>query len=214
MMRLFKTIIYVLLGAVVFSCNPTEKNKAKSKVDKPNEQLYSYTIDTTGIYVGWIAYKFTDKVGVSGTFDRISFSNKNTSGSIEQLLNKSQLSIQTASVNSNNAIRDPKINTFFFKPFNTPEIKGTILDAKEGEGMVKLYMNRTTHETPFTYSIENDTIQLFTNLDLSYWNGEEAITSLNTECYDLHKGADGISKLWPEVDVIIKLPVRKTPLIK
>jgi hypothetical protein len=214
MTRLFKTIVYLSLGVVVLSCNNSEKNKTKSTVDKPSEQLYSYSVDTTGISVLWTAYKFTDKVGVPGTFDRISFNNTEASGSIENLLNKAQLSIQTASVNSNNAIRDPKINTFFFKPFNTPEIKGTILDAKEGEGMVKLYMNRTTHETPFTYSIENDTIKVIAHLDLGYWNGEEGITSLNTECYDLHKGADGISKLWPDVDVVIKLPVRKTPVME
>jgi hypothetical protein len=212
MTQLFKIIVYLSLGIFVFSCNNSEKNKTKSIKDKPSEQMYSYTIDTTGIYVEWTAYKFTDKVGVPGTFDKISFDNKNASGSIESLLNKSQLSIQTASVNSNNTIRDPKINTFFFKTFNTPEIRGTILSAKKGEGVVKLYMNRISNETPFTYSIENDTIQLFTNLDLGYWNGEEAVTSLNTECYDLHKGSDGISKLWPDVDVFIKLPVRKTPV--
>ena len=214
MTGLFKTIVYFSLGIIVLSCNTTEKNKTKSTADKPTEEMYSYTIDTTSISVGWTAYKFTDKVGVPGTFDKISFSNKNASGSIEKLLNKAQLSIQTASVNSNNTIRDPKINTFFFKTFNTPEITGTILSAKEGEGIVKLNMNRTNRETPFTYSIENDTIQLFTNLDLSHWNGGEAITSLNTECYDVHKGADGISKLWPVVDVIIKLPVRKTPVME
>lgn len=214
MTRLFKTIIYLSFGVVILSCNNSEKNKTKSTADHSSEQLYSYSIDTTGISVVWTAYKFTDKVGVPGTFDRISFSNTKASGSIENLLNKAQLSIQTASVNSNNAIRDPKINTFFFKTFNTPEIKGTILNAKEGEGIVKLYMNRTNHKTPFTYSIKNDTIQVFTHLDLGYWNGEEAITSLNTECYDLHTGADGISKLWPDVDVTIKLPVRKTPVMK
>lgn len=213
MTQLFKTIFYFSLGGIVLSCNNSEKDKTKSIADKPSEQLYSYTIDTTGISVGWTAYKFTNKVGIPGTFDRICFSNKNALEPIEKLLNKSQLSIQTASVNSNNAIRDPKIITFFFKSFNTSEITGTILSAKEGEGIIKLNMNRSNHETQFTYSIDNDTIQLFTNLDLSYWNGEEAITSLNTECYDLHKGADSISKLWPDVDIIIKLPVSKTPVI-
>lgn len=210
MTKLFKGIVYLSLGIVIFSCHNSEKNKTKSTVDQTSNEMYLYVIDTTGIYVGWTAYKFTNKVGVPGTFDKISFSNKNASGSIENLLNRSQLSIQTASVNSNNTIRDPKIDTFFFKTFNTPEIRGTILSAKEGEGIVKLSMNRTNYERPFTYSMDNDTIQLFTNLDLSYWNGKEAIKSLNTECYDLHKGADGISKLWPDVDVIIKLPVRKT----
>ena len=214
MTQFIKTIACLAIGLTILSCTNSEKDKSYSANTKNSAQKYSYTIDTTGISVQWTAYKFTNKVGVPGTFDKVSFSNKTASGSIENLLNKSELSIQTASVNSNNAIRDFKLDAYFFKVFNTSEITGTIFSAQEGEGIVNLYMNRRSHKTPFTYSIENDTIQLFTNLNLSYWNGEEALTTLNTECYELHKGADGVSKLWPDVDVTIKLPLHKTPLIE
>jgi hypothetical protein len=102
------------------------------------------------------------------------------------------------------------LDTYFFKAFDTLEIIGTILKTKEGEGFVKLNMDSTSNKIPFTYSLENETIMLFTNLNLKKWKAEDALTTLNEECYELHKGPDGVSKLWPYIDVIIKLPVRKT----
>jgi hypothetical protein len=74
-------------------------------------------------------------------------------------------------------------------------------------------MNTMSHPLDYTYSFKNDTIVMLAQLDLNTWNGEEAMNSLNKECYDLHKGTDGISKLWPDVDVLIKLPVTKTAII-
>ena len=74
-------------------------------------------------------------------------------------------------------------------------------------------MNRRSKKIPFTYTIEIDSIRLFTNLNLNHWKGEDALKTLNKECYELHKGTDGESKLWPDVDVVIKIPVYKKPLI-
>ena len=173
-------------------------------------ELQKYTIDTSSISILWTAYKFTNKVDISGTFDTYTLDTKNTVGTVEDILKKTKLSITTATVNSSNPIRDFKLDAYFFKAFNTSEIKGTIVKVKEGEGTINLKMNRTSKKIPFTYAVVKDTIRLFTNLNLTYWKGEEALKTLNTECYELHKGTDGISKLWPDVDVLIKIPVQKT----
>jgi hypothetical protein len=37
----------------------------------------------------------------------------------------------------------------------------------------------------------------------------KAYQSIQNKCYDLHKGADGISKTWDDVDVIINVPISK-----
>lgn len=209
-----KYLISFLLLCGMMSCNNSEQ-KPSDKTSSQNKysELQKFTIDTSGLSILWTAYKFTSKVGVSGTFDTYTLDNKNTSGTVEEILNKSKLSITTASVNSNNAIRDFKLDTYFFKAFNTSNITGTILKTEKGEGVVKLKMNNTSKKIPFTYAIENDTIRLFTNLNLNYYKGEDALKTLNEECYELHKGADGESKLWPDVDVVIKIPVYKKPLI-
>ena len=153
-----------------------------------------------------------DKIGVSGTFENHTIYKDDSPGSIENILNRLQLSIITESIATDNAIRDFKIRTYFFKVFNTPTITGTVINAKDGEGFIKLRMNNMSRNTPFTYSLENDTILLFTHLNLKKWKAEEALVKLNEECYELHKGIDGISKLWPNVDVVVRLPVDRTVL--
>jgi hypothetical protein len=214
MKQLLKYLISFLLVYGLASCNNSENKRSPTSSDKSeSSELKHYTIDTTGLSILWTAYKFTSKVGVSGTFDTFTFEPKKMSGTVENILNKSKLSIATTSINSNNAIRDFKLDTYFFKAFNTSEIIGTITKAKENEGLIDLKMNRRSKKIPFTYTIEIDSIRLFTNLNLNYWKGEDALKTLNEECYELHKGTDGESKLWPDVDVVIKIPVYKKPLI-
>lgn len=211
MKHVAKYLISFLILCGITSCN-TSKKKPSHKTSTQSEFLkpQHYSMDTMRLSISWTAYKFTNKVAVSGTFDTYSLDTKNTSGTVENILNKSKLSITTASVNSNNAIRNFKLDTYFFKAFNTSEIRGRIIRAKEIEGFIDLKMNSRSKKIPFTYAIKNDSIQLFTNLHLNHWNGENAIKILNTECYEFHKGVDGVSKLCPNIDVVIKIPILKT----
>jgi hypothetical protein len=118
------------------------------------------------------------------------------------------MTIPIASINSNNVIRDPKLKANFFKIFHTEFITAKILNANSGKGAMELTMNEISHELDFDYFIRNDTLFLNTSLDLLQWDGREAMDSLNLVCYDLHKGADGISKLWPDVDMALQVPLQ------
>lgn len=46
-------------------------------------------------------------------------------------------------------------------------------------------------------------------MDLNNWKGGEALATLTKEYYDLHDGTHDMSKLWPDIDIMIKLPVNK-----
>ena len=207
-----KLIGFLLLPLLFCGCSNSNSNNNPSSLwtnskEMPTEDVYA--VDELGISILWTAYKFTDRVAVSGTFEHYTIYNENVSGSIEGVLNKLKISIPTENVESGNAIRDFKLRAYFFEAFNTPTITGTVLNAKEGEGIIKLNMNNVSIDTPYTYSLQNDTIVLFAHLNLKKWKGDEALAVLNKECYALHEGADGVSKLWPDVDVVVKLPVIK-----
>ena len=208
MIQLIKYICYLIV-LFLLSCNGSEK---KSKTPTTVQKAYTYSVDTSGIVVTWMAYKFTEKIGVSGKFDRIKFSAKKSLTSIEGVLKSSKIAISTGSVNSANAIRDPKLRATFFKTFNTDIIEGEILEAEAEKGTLDLKMNTINNRIDYTYSYKKDTIFISTHLDLTKWNGKNALEALNKECYDLHKGPDGISKLWPDVAVTIKLPVNRNAL--
>lgn len=208
MNQIIKHTFFFVLSFLIVSCNSSDKKKkGQQESQKVMQKAQSYTIDTSGLSLIWTAYKFTDKLGVSGTFDSIVFDTKNNSGPIEKLLKEAEMTIPTAFVNSANEIRDPKLRIAFFKVFNTDTIKGKILYAENGNGALELKMNNLTNDVEYTYHLENDTLFLNTHFDLMQWNGEAALKSLNKECYDLHKGVDGISKLWPDVAVSIKFPI-------
>jgi len=210
MNKYIKHTIFFVLSFFFFSCNSSDKKKkAEQESEKIVQKVQMYSIDTSGISLKWTAYKFTEKLGVSGTFDRITFNEKNNSGTIETLLQDAEMTIPTALVNSANEIRDPKLRTYFFKVFNTDTIRGKILDAKQGKGALELNMNNLANAVEYTYSLKNDTLFLNAHFDLMQWNGDVALNSLNKECYELHTGTDGTSKLWPDVDVTIKFPIQK-----
>ena len=214
MKRFSKYFMCLLIVYGMISCNNSDKklfNTSANQNQFSGQQQYS--IDASGISILWTAYKFNTKIGVSGTFNTYTFVNKKASGTVENILNKSKLTITTTTLNSSNPIRDFKLDSYFFKVFNTSEIRGNITKAKESEGIIDLKMNRTSKKISFTYSMEKDTIRLFTNLNLTHWNGEDALKTLNTQCYEHLKGTDGISKLWPNVDVVIKIPVYKSLIL-
>jgi len=198
-----------LIVLFLLSCNGSDK---KPKLPTTVQKAYVYSVDTSGIKVTWTAYKFTEKIGVRGKFDRIKFSAKKSLTSIEDVLKSSKIIISTGSVNSANAIRDPKLRATFFKTFNTDTIEGELLEAEAEKGTIDLKMNTINNRIDYTYSYKKDTIFISTHLDLTKWNGKNALEALNKECYDLHKGPDGISKLWPDVAVTIKLPVNRNAL--
>lgn len=209
MIRPLKKNLVLLLMLLEISCNTSKKEKDESRNAKTILTSTVYTMDKSGTSLTWTAYKFTEKLGVSGTFDNFTLRLKTDSGSIDDLLSKAEMTIVTHSVNSANVIRDPKLRTFFFKIFNTDTIFGNIVDAKNSKGALELRMNNMINDVAFEYSIKNDTLHLLTHLDLISWNGEQALTSLNKECYELHTGNDGVSKLWPNVDVVLKIPVKE-----
>lgn len=207
--ELIKRIRFLGFVLLMVSCTSSEQKNIGTALVETDLSKYDYSIDTIGVSILWTAYKFTNKTSVYGTFNEINLNRKKVVGPIENILRHLKLSIPTASVDSKNEIRDFKLRTYFFKVFNTPVISGTIIKAKEGEGNVRITMNNISRIVPFTYSLQNENIKFFTHINLKHWDGEKAIKTLNDECYKIDKGPDGVSKLWPEMDIIITLPVSK-----
>lgn len=207
-MNTLKISLMALLAVVVMSCSKSTK-KAETTAKVPAEVDNSIKITTLGASMKWTAYKFTSKAGVGGTFDVLNIEAEKRQGTPEEILVGGSISIPTNTVNSNNAIRDPKIKDSFFGTFNTAEIKGKILTAADGAGELELTMNGMTTKAPYSYAVTDTALVVSSALDVTNWNGSEAIAALNKVCEALHTGDDGSSKLWPDVDVILNFPLIK-----
>jgi len=61
------------------------------------------------------------------------------------------------------------------------------------------------------YDVKNDQDFSATGtIDLMDFDGKEALSSLNKKCFDLHKGADGVSKTWSEVAINLKGSIKRS----
>ncbi|UTW63557.1 YceI family protein [bacterium SCSIO 12741] len=189
--------------------NETETKKENLKLDS---ESCSYTIDPASVSVDWTAFKFTERTGVGGTFDSVSVVANGTKENPAQLLNDAQLSIYTSSVNSNNADRDKKIGNRFFGNLTDGEMmQGEVVAMNEEENLVevRLTMNGKQQIVTMDYEIDGLSLTLKGSVDLAEWEATAAVDSLNAVCYELHKGEDGVSKLWNDVDITVKALLEK-----
>ncbi len=57
--------------------------------------------------------------------------------------------------------------------------------------------------------MKNTTLGTTERVGGANWNGDDAIASLNKVCEYLHKGEDGVSKLWSVVELNIEAILNK-----
>lgn len=192
------TILTASLALFAVSCSNNE-----TVVDEtPNIQECYYTVNESSVVVNWVAYKFTEKEPVQGTFNEVNITGFQTLNSLDNLISGLSFEIPINSINSNNPERDGKIQeTFFGSLAETSVIKGYVVSANKDELTLSLSLNGLTKEVKGTSTFENGLYTFKANLDLKVFNASAAVDALNELCYDLHIGADGISKLWDEVEI-------------
>lgn len=191
-----------------------DSNKVDSTSTAVAEEC-SYSLIGDSTAVSWTAYKFTSKAGVGGKFTGVKVKANNDASSLEELLEGATFSIAVDSINSGDTSRDRKIGQYFFDVLtNSSMMSGTIItvagDDKSGTMEIDLRLNDTTNVVSGAYTLGIDgNITLDAELDMSNWNALPAIEALNKACEDLHTGNDGVSKLWPNVSVLIEGYVKK-----
>ena len=198
------TCIVLLLSISIVSC----KNNPKKEI-KETPQI-SYTLDQSTSKVGWTGYKTTDKVPVKGEFKKITISNPKSSGNASKLLDGVEFSIPVSSIFSNNEDRDGKLQKFFFGIMDQTELlSGKITLKNESTGSLTVKMNAMSKSLPINYTFKESKFTFSGTMNLDEWGGQSAIASINKVCENLHKGADGISKTWNEVEINASISVIK-----
>jgi len=211
-----KKILYFALILASIACSSDQKTpEQKPKEVKKEQKIETISITKEKIKVNWTAYKFTERAGVSGVFDEIIIKDKMYGTSIKDILHSLKFEIPVTSINSNNPERDQKlVNSFFGTLNNTPALKGFINSIngnnKQGTCKVSLQMNDMTKPLDMEYHLVDDQYYVLKGIiDLASWDAQNAVDELNKVCKDLHIGKDGVSKLWPDVKVVIQLPFTK-----
>lgn len=206
--NLLFTSALLLMGSLLFnSCSESGEHKSEQQESSTEEQtnegcFYAYNEGSTELV--WTAYKTTGKVPVGGSFDNITVYSEKAEDPID-VLRSVEFVIETGTVNSNNPERDAKIAEHFFGTMGTTEITGKMRSiGKNGKAVISIVMHGIELDVEGDYTLEGADFTFTSSLDLSKWNGMEAVNALNTVCKDLHAGEDGESKLWSEVGLSFK----------
>lgn len=185
-----------IAGTLVFaSCGGNEE-----VVDEKPLEICFYEYDSTSTEFAWTAYKTTDKVAVSGSFNDIEITSDGSSDNPIALIESMKFSMKTASVETNNEERNGKIANLFFGTLNTSSIDGSVKKVKDnGKAIIEVKMNGTSADVEGDYTFVDGKFSFTTSVDVSIWNAMQGIKTLNAACKELHTGGDGVSKLWSEV---------------
>ncbi|TGL14193.1 YceI family protein [Leptospira levettii] len=177
------------------------------------EENCEYEYDPNKTNLEWTAFKFTEKTGVKGKFDNIRVTGKTKDKSKFGVAEKIRFQIDSLSVNSSNPDRDAKIKKFFFGSVKgNQKLTGHFSDLTSGEtGTAKLHLQFRKFKTsvPVNFVWKDETVEVVGTVDVATLGLTQGLSKLNAECNDLHKGSDGVSKLWPTVDVKVVSTVKK-----
>lgn len=191
-------LMSVFVSLILASCGGENSNETSDGK--------KFSIKENTIILKWTAYKTTEKVGVGGEFTEVKVKNVVSADHLYKATEGLEFSIPVSSLYTNNDSRDTKLKEKFFGMMQNTELISGRVNAVEGDdtkghGVIDLKMNNVSCDLPFDYTIENNEFKLSSVLNLLSWKAEVALDSLNQACYDLHKGADGISKTWAEVQI-------------
>ena len=173
-----------------------------------------FEYDPSQTSLEWTAFKFTEKTGVKGKFDSIRVVGKTKDKSKFGVAEKIRFQIDSSSVNSANPDRDAKIKKFFFGSVKgNQKLMGNFAEMTVGEtGTAKLNLQfgKSKTSVPVNFVWKENTVEVTGTVDVASLGLAQGLGKLNAECNDLHKGADGVSKLWPTVDVKVVSTLKKT----
>ena len=168
---------------------------------------YNYDEGTTAFE--FTSYKTNDKKGVTGGFNEIEVT-FDASDDVKKTIESIKFSINTMSVETNDEGRNEKIAKHFFETINTEVIEGSIKSIDEdGKAIIEISMNGITIDVEGDFVLNGQAFSFESIIDVSSWNGMPGIEALNAECEELHKGEDGVSKLWSEVKLSLKTKLKK-----
>ena len=200
----------IAVGFIACSGNHNTANEEAEAGNELPQENCVYTYTEGSLNVKWTAFKTTEKVGVSGSFDTISVNGIQRSNSANEVFANVDFSIPVSSINSSNPDRDKKILEHFFGTMvETSTLNGKVLGMTDSDCSVLINMNGVADTCVFNLSKNDTAVSLVGVIELANWNALQSANALNTVCFDLHKGADGVSKLWPDVKLEISAGITK-----
>lgn len=182
----------------------------------PKKSACTYQGDPKAIQIGWTAFKTSEKTPVKGHFTKFQAMGPGSAESLEKLLTGLHMDIDGASVETDNPARNATIQQFFFEKFNPAfaiHAMATKLEGDDQKGTltINIKLNGVAKDVPFAYTVNAEgLLEAKGTIDMMDFSLQPAFDSLHQACEDLHKGKDGVSKTWTQVDLSVSGKFQKS----
>ncbi len=222
-----KKIIFALSAAVVLaSCggNETSPVAETPKQDTVVPPVCIYSYDSSATEIGFGAFKFTEKKEVKGSFLKFAVDGTKDDTIAYNVVAEATFKIDIEGLNTKDPARDMNIKSSFFAKMDStsfitgkikrlmyefvstmPQYKATSIPA-----IVSIKMNGIERDDTLHLSLDGDVLTLDGTINLDDFKAQKALTSLNKTCKDLHKGPDGVSKTWNEVNIYVSTKLKNS----
>ncbi len=168
----------------------------------------TYKAEPASVKITWTAFKTMKKLAVEGGFKDVKLTGaEKTYASVAALLGGVTAQIDGMSVESSHPARDQNLSYYTFKEMK----KKAAIQASFRKNEIVIRMNGHKGTIPFQYKLsESGELEITGSMDVLTFKGQKSLKALGTACHDLHKGDDGVSKTWPDVDLKVVAKVSKT----
>ncbi|MCX6180999.1 MAG: YceI family protein [Bacteroidetes bacterium] len=211
-----KKIIIALVSIVALaSCgggDTASDAAATPKKDSIVNPVCIYSYDSAATEIGFGAFKTTARKEVKGSFVSFEISGTKESDTLLNVFSNATFSINIQGLGTGDISRDFKIKKFFSALKGTSVITGSVKSVDKDSSKITLLikLNEIEKDLVLTYTINGDEIVLNGSLNLIDFSAEKALFGLNKACEDLHKGADGVSKTWPDVNIYLSTKLKNS----
>lgn len=219
-------LTFTALSLIVFvSCGGGDKKADKKKEETKGEAVnakdapgaaaesctYSYDTSGTSTTIKWIAYKFTSKTPVEGKFEKVVVSQTHPGPSPVDVLQGAEFHVIVGSLQTGDEAKNKNIIDGFFANTTSQsavDIWGTVTEITETSVTINLNFI-VEKEITLECKWEGEKVTATGTISLEEFEGMSAIEKLNKQCKKNHTGEDGVTKVWPEVTLMVETTLKK-----
>ncbi len=220
MKRILLAFSSVLLLA---GCGGDASTEVKPSQDTIKPQVCTYSFDASATTIGFGAFKFTEKKEVKGGFLKFTVGSTKEDTIAYNVVDGATFKIDIEGLNTKDPSRDFNVKSSFFAKmdstaFITGKIKKLLYElvstmpqykATTVPVIVSIKMNNIEKDDTLQLSLNGEELTLDGSINLNDFKAQKALASLNKQCLDLHRGADGKSLTWPEVNIYVSTTLKK-----
>lgn len=156
----------------------------------------------------WTAFKTTAKTPVKGSFDRVLATAAGEAPTLADWIQSAVVSIDASSVNTGDPARNLTLQSSFFR--DAGWLRGHASVPRDGQVVFDLRWGKKGLSLPMTFEHAADgTLTATGSVDLVKLGLQGPLGTLHKACEALHKGQDGVSKTWSEVQLRVTTRVIK-----